>query len=43
MRARDGTILRSALDAEVDEEIVARLAQGELDCTVKRVVPDPLV
>jgi exodeoxyribonuclease VII large subunit len=43
MRARDGTILRSALDAEVDEELVARLAQGELDCTVKRVVPDPLV
>jgi len=43
MRARDGTILRSALDAEVDEELVARLAQGEIDCTVKRVVPDPLV
>jgi exodeoxyribonuclease VII large subunit len=43
MRARDGMILRSALDAEVDEELVARLAQGELDCTVKRVVPDPLV
>ena len=43
MRARDGTILRSALDVEVDEELVARLAQGELDCTVKRVVPDPLV
>ena len=43
MRARDGTILRSALDAEVDEELVARLAQGELACTVKRVVPDPLV
>jgi exodeoxyribonuclease VII large subunit len=43
VHARDGTILRSALEAQVDEEIVARLAQGELGCTVKRVLPDPLV
>jgi exodeoxyribonuclease VII large subunit len=43
MRARDGTIIRRAGDARVEEEIVARLAQGQLNCTVKRVLTDPLV
>ncbi len=43
MHGRDGTILRRAVDAQVDEEIVARLSQGKLSCTVKRVLPDPLV
>jgi exodeoxyribonuclease VII large subunit len=43
MHGQDGTILRRAGDAQVDEEIVARLSQGQLSCTVKRVLPDPLV
>jgi exodeoxyribonuclease VII large subunit len=42
-RARDGIILRRAVDAQIDEEIIARLSQGQLRCTVKRVLPDPLV
>ena len=42
-RARDGTILRKAADAKIEEEIIARLSQGQLRCTVKRVLPDPLV
>ena len=42
-RARDGVILRKAGDAEIDEELIARLSQGQLRCTVKRVLPDPLV
>ena len=42
-RARDGAILRNAADAELEEEIIARLSQGQLSCTVKRVLPDPLV
>ena len=42
-RARDGVILRRAADAELEEEIIARLSQGQLRCTVKRVLPDPLV
>lgn len=42
-RARDGAILRKAVDAQLEEEIIARLAQGQLRCTVKRVLPDPLV
>jgi exodeoxyribonuclease VII large subunit len=42
-RAHDGVILRRAQDVEAGEEIVARLSQGQLNCTVKRVVPDPLV
>lgn len=42
-RARDGIILRKAVDAELNEEIIARLSQGQLRCTVKRVLPDPLV
>jgi exodeoxyribonuclease VII large subunit len=42
-RARDGAILRKAVDAHVDEELIARLSQGQLRCTVKRVLPDPLM
>lgn len=42
-RARDGAILRKAVDAQLEEELIARLAQGQLRCTVKRVLPDPLV
>ncbi len=42
-RASDGTILRKAADAQLEEEIIARLSQGQLRCTVKRVLPDPLV
>jgi exodeoxyribonuclease VII large subunit len=42
-RARDGAILRKAADAQLEEEIIARLSQGQLRCTVKRVLPDPLM
>ena len=42
-RAQDGAILRRAKDVQAGEEIVARLSQGQLNCTVKRVVPDPSV
>jgi exodeoxyribonuclease VII large subunit len=40
-RARDGVILRKAIDVHLDEELIARLSQGQLRCTVKRVLPDP--
>ena len=42
-RARDGAIVRKAADAQLEEEVIARLSQGQLHCTVKRVLPDPLV
>jgi exodeoxyribonuclease VII large subunit len=42
-RVRDGAILRRATDAQLEEEIIARLSQGQLRCTVKRVLPDPLM
>lgn len=42
-RVRDGAILRRSQDVRVGEEIIARLSQGELNCTVKRVLPDPSV
>ena len=42
-RIRDGAILRRSEDVRVGEEIIARLSQGELICTVKRVLPDPSV
>ncbi len=42
-RARDGAILRRSQDVGVGEEIMARLSQGQLSCTVKRVLPDPSV
>ena len=42
-RARDGMILRKAADAQAEEEIIARLSQGQLHCTGKRVLPDPLM
>ena len=42
-KARDGTILRRADDAQAGEEIVARLSAGHLHCTVTRVLPDPSV
>ena len=41
--AKDGAILRKAVDAQPEEEIIARLSQGRLRCTVKRVLPDPLM
>ena len=43
VRARDGTILRKAADAQVEEEILARLSEGQLRCIVKSVLADPLV
>ena len=42
-RVRDGVIVRKANDVQLDEELLARLSQGQLHCTVKRVLPDPLV
>ena len=42
-KSDDGTILRKAEEVQRGEEIVARLSQGRLSCTVKRVLPDPLV
>ena len=42
-RVRDGVILRSADDVQPDEEILARLSQGQLHCSVKRILPDPLL
>jgi exodeoxyribonuclease VII large subunit len=42
-RLRDGILVRKADDVQIDEEILARLSQGQLHCTVKRVLPDPLV
>lgn len=42
-RLRDGAILRKADDVRQEEEILARLSQGQLQCTVKRVLPDPSV
>jgi len=42
-KIRDGTILRRAEDTHPGEEIVARLSQGQLGCTVKHVLPDPSV
>ena len=41
--AQDGSILRRARDAQVGKDIVARLSEGRLNCTVKRVLPDPSV
>ena len=40
---RDGRILRRSQEVQVGEEIVARLSQGQLNCTVTRVWPDPSV
>ena len=42
-RVRDGAILRRRPMHKLEEEIIARLSQGQLRCTVKRVLPDPLV
>ena len=42
-RVRDGAIVRKAADTQLEEEVIARLSQGPLHCTVKRVLPDPLV
>jgi exodeoxyribonuclease VII large subunit len=42
-KVRDGAILRRSQDVHVGEEIIARLSQGQLNCTVKRVLPDPSV
>lgn len=42
-RARDGMILRGTQDVEIGEEIVARLSEGRLSCSVKKVLPDPSV
>lgn len=42
-RVRDGAIVRKAADTQLEEEVIARLSQGQLHCTVKRVLPDPLV
>ena len=42
-KIRDGTIVRRAEDTHPGEEIVARLSQGQLGCTVKHVLPDPSV
>src|SRR5690348_816504 len=42
-KVSDGAILRRAEDTHAGEEIVARLSQGQLGCTVKHVLPDPSV
>jgi exodeoxyribonuclease VII large subunit len=42
-KVRDGTIVRRAEDTHAGEEIVARLSEGQLGCTVKHVLPDPSV
>jgi exodeoxyribonuclease VII large subunit len=42
-RLRDGVILRKADEVQTEEEILARLSEGQLHCTVKRVLSDPLV
>ena len=42
-RMRDGAILRNADEVQPDEELLARLSQGQLHCSVKRVLPDPLL
>ena len=42
-KVQDGSILRRAPDVQAGEDIVARLSDGQLRCTVKRVLPDPLV
>lgn len=42
-KVQDGTLLRRALDVRVGDDIVARLSEGQLKCTVKRVLPDPSV
>jgi exodeoxyribonuclease VII large subunit len=41
--AQDGSILRRARDAQVGKDVVARLSEGRLNCTVKRILPDPSV
>ena len=42
-RVEDGAILRKAKDVREGEAISARLSQGRLTCTVKRVLTDPSV
>jgi exodeoxyribonuclease VII large subunit len=42
-RLRDGVIVRRADEVQIDEDVLARLSEGQLHCTVKRVLPDPLV
>jgi len=39
----DGSILRRSQDVHVGEEITARLSEGQLNCTVNRILPDPSV
>ncbi|MBA5866329.1 MAG: exodeoxyribonuclease VII large subunit [Nitrospira sp. CR1.3] len=41
MRAPGGVLLRRASDVRVGENVTAQLAEGRLDCTVRRVLPDP--
>ena len=40
---RDGSILRRASDVRVGDDVVARMSEGKLRCTVKQVLPDPSV
>ncbi len=42
-KAQDGTIVRRAQDVRVGEEVVARLSEGRLCCSVKRVLSDSSV
>ena len=42
-RVRDGMTLRRAQDVRVGEEILARLSEGELSCSVKDILPDSSV
>ena len=39
----DGTILRRSQDVHVGEDIMAKLSEGRLTCTIKRILPDPSV
>jgi exodeoxyribonuclease VII large subunit len=42
-RVPDGSVVKRAQDVRTGDELSARLADGQLSCTVRRVLPDPLV
>lgn len=41
--ALDGEIIRRSQDVQAGDKVVARLSEGQLHCTVDRVLPDPSV
>lgn len=42
-KVQDGSILRRAPEVQAGEDLIARLSEGQLKCTVKRVLTDPSV